>query len=68
MTSPYRFDTRSIHAGEGPDPSTGAHGVPIYQNTRSPFARSITSKPGEAGELHTICTPARETRQSAVSS
>src|SRR5215216_2505016 len=33
----YRFDTRSIHAGEGPDPSTGAHGVPIYQNTTFAF-------------------------------
>jgi methionine-gamma-lyase len=33
----FRFDTRSIHAGEGPDPSTGAHGVPIYQNTTYAF-------------------------------
>lgn len=27
------FTTRSIHAGEEPDPATGAHGVPIYQNS-----------------------------------
>lgn len=27
------FHTRSIHAGESPDPATGAHGTPIYQNT-----------------------------------
>lgn len=27
------FTTRAIHAGEEPDPLTGAHGVPIYQNT-----------------------------------
>jgi cystathionine beta-lyase/cystathionine gamma-synthase len=33
----YQFDTRSIHAGEAPDPSTGAHGVPIYQNTTFAF-------------------------------
>jgi methionine-gamma-lyase len=26
------FNTRSIHAGEGPDPATGAHGTPIYQS------------------------------------
>jgi cystathionine beta-lyase/cystathionine gamma-synthase len=26
------FTTRAIHAGEEPDPNTGAHGVPIYQN------------------------------------
>jgi methionine-gamma-lyase len=27
------FTTRTVHAGEGPDPATGAHGTPIYQNT-----------------------------------
>jgi cystathionine beta-lyase/cystathionine gamma-synthase len=27
------FTTRAIHAGEEPDPATGAHGVPIYQNS-----------------------------------
>ncbi len=27
------FTTRAIHAGEESDPATGAHGVPIYQNT-----------------------------------
>ena len=27
------FTTRAIHAGEEPDPLTGALGVPIYQNT-----------------------------------
>jgi methionine-gamma-lyase len=35
---PYRgLSTRSIHAGEAPDPSTGAHGVPIYQNATFAF-------------------------------
>lgn len=35
MTIPRNlgFTTRAIHAGEEPDPLTGAHGVPIYQNT-----------------------------------
>lgn len=37
MTSDYGFGTRSIHAGEAPDPSTGAHGVPIYQNATYGF-------------------------------
>ena len=27
------FNTRAIHTGESPDPATGAHGTPIYQNT-----------------------------------
>ena len=33
----YAFETRLIHAGEGPDPSTGAHGVPLYQNSTFAF-------------------------------
>jgi cystathionine beta-lyase/cystathionine gamma-synthase len=37
MTPDYGFGTRSIHAGEAPDPSTGAHGVPIYQNATFAF-------------------------------
>ncbi|MFM9107922.1 MAG: trans-sulfuration enzyme family protein [Chloroflexota bacterium] len=30
---PEGFATKSVHAGEAPDPLTGAHGVPIYQAT-----------------------------------
>ena len=37
MTARRGFATRSIHAGEAPDPSTGAHGVPIYQNATFAF-------------------------------
>lgn len=37
MTTSHGFGTRSIHAGEAPDPSTGAHGVPIYQNATFAF-------------------------------
>jgi cystathionine beta-lyase/cystathionine gamma-synthase len=37
MTRDYGFGTRSIHAGETPDPSTGAHGVPLYQNATYGF-------------------------------
>lgn len=37
MTTHRGFDTRSIHAGEAPDPSTGAHGVPLYQNSTYAF-------------------------------
>lgn len=29
---PLGFQTRSIHAGEHPDPATGAHASPIYQS------------------------------------
>ncbi len=37
MTPRHGFGTRSVHAGEAPDPTTGAHGVPIYQNTTYAF-------------------------------
>ena len=37
MPARHGFGTRSIHAGEAPDPSTGAHGVPIYQNNTYAF-------------------------------
>jgi methionine-gamma-lyase len=36
-TSIQAFDTRCIHAGEAPDPTTGAHGVPLYQNVTYAF-------------------------------
>lgn len=31
------LQTRCIHAGEAPDPTTGAHGVPLYQNVTYAF-------------------------------
>jgi methionine-gamma-lyase len=33
----HSFETRCVHAGEAPDPTTGAHGVPIYQNVTYAF-------------------------------
>jgi methionine-gamma-lyase len=50
MSNQYRFDTRSIHAGEAPDPSTGAHGVPIYQNTTFAFRSFDQVKAWGAGQ------------------
>jgi O-acetylhomoserine (thiol)-lyase len=39
MTEPKspRFDTLSLHAGQRPDPATGARAVPIYQTTSYVF-------------------------------
>lgn len=37
MTESHAFDTRCIHAGEAPEPTTGAHGVPLYQNVTFAF-------------------------------
>ena len=33
----FGFDTRAIHAGQRPDPYTGARAVPIYQTTSYVF-------------------------------
>src|SRR5688572_28305159 len=36
----FGFNTRSLHAGYQPDPSTGARAVPIYQSTSFVFKDS----------------------------
>ena len=36
----YGFRTRAVHAGAGPDPTTGARAVPIYQTTAFVFEDS----------------------------
>src|ERR1051325_8314567 len=33
----FGFDTRSVHAGQRPDPNTGARAVPIFQTTSYVF-------------------------------
>jgi O-acetylhomoserine (thiol)-lyase len=33
----YGFDTRQVHAGQRPDPNTGARAMPIYQTTSYVF-------------------------------
>ncbi|HRK18948.1 MAG TPA: O-acetylhomoserine aminocarboxypropyltransferase [Hyphomicrobiaceae bacterium] len=37
MSKRPRFDTLSLHAGQRPDPTTGARAVPIYQTTSFVF-------------------------------
>src|SRR5260370_14943964 len=36
----FGFDTRSVHAGQRPDPYTGARAVPIFQTTSYVFEDS----------------------------
>src|SRR5213080_2087600 len=36
----FGFDTLSVHAGQRPDPTTGARAVPIYQTTSYVFEDS----------------------------
>ncbi|MBU4336730.1 MAG: PLP-dependent transferase, partial [Actinobacteria bacterium] len=33
----WSFETRQIHAGQVPDPTTGARSLPIYQTTSFVF-------------------------------
>src|SRR6187549_2232211 len=35
--SGWSFETRQIHAGQAPDPTTGARALPIYQTTSYVF-------------------------------
>ena len=37
MTKGWSFETRQIHAGQAPDPTTGARALPIYQTTSYVF-------------------------------
>jgi O-acetylhomoserine (thiol)-lyase len=37
MTDGWSFETRQIHAGQAPDPTTGARALPIYQTTSFAF-------------------------------
>lgn len=52
MPHPYGIGTRSIHAGEAPDPSTGAHGVPIYQNATFAFRSYESLESWRQGSPH----------------
>jgi methionine-gamma-lyase len=44
------FGTRCIHAGEGPDPTTGAHGIPLYQNVTFAFETNSQVEAMRSGE------------------
>ena len=37
VTNEHRFETRSLHAGQEPDPETGARAPPLYQTTSFVF-------------------------------
>jgi O-acetylhomoserine (thiol)-lyase len=37
MTQPWSFETIQVHAGQQPDPTTGARALPLYQTTAYQF-------------------------------
>jgi len=47
----WGFGTRAVHAGEGPDPMTGAVGVPVYQNSMFAFRSAEQIAAFQAGEV-----------------
>jgi O-acetylhomoserine (thiol)-lyase len=57
ITRKFGFNTRQLHAGQSPDPTTGARAVPIYQTTSYAFrdtehaARLFALE--EAGNIYT---------------
>ena len=58
----FGFNTRSLHAGQRPDPATGARAVPIYQTTSYVFedsrhAAELFALQRFRGHLHTHHEP-----------
>jgi len=43
MSNDWSFETRQIHAGQTPDPTTGARALPIYQTTSFVFPDAETA-------------------------
>ena len=56
----YKFETLQIHAGQEPDPATGARAVPIYQTTAFVYPDSKTAAARfsltEGGNIYTRLT------------
>ncbi len=71
MTSNWNFETRAIHAGQSPDPSTGSRAVPIYQTSSYVFhdtehAANLFSLK-EAGNIYTrIMNPTTDVFESRI--
>src|SRR6267142_1579694 len=47
----FGFDTRQVHAGQRPDPNTGARAVPIYQTTSYVFEDRMANLEGGCGAV-----------------
>jgi O-acetylhomoserine (thiol)-lyase len=70
-TSSWGFETRQIHSGQEPDPTTGARAVPIYQTTSYQFRDSAHAANlfglAEVGNIYTrIMNPTQAVVESRV--
>ena len=73
MSEQWGFETRQIHAGQSPDPATGARAVPIYQTTSFQFRDSEHAANlfalGEMGNIYTrIMNPTQGVLEARLSS
>ncbi len=73
MSAEWGFDTRQIHAGQEPDPTTGARAVPIYQTTSYQFRDSQHAANlfalAEIGNIYTrIMNPTQAVLEARISS
>jgi len=68
---PYHFDTLQLHAGQAPDPATGARAVPIYQTTSFVFkdfaqAKAISSVESFGFDYTRITNPTNEVLENRI--
>ena len=73
MSQAQGFETRQIHAGAVPDPTTGARAVPIYQTTSYVFRDTEHAAAlfalGEPGNIYTrIMNPTQQVLEERVAS
>jgi O-acetylhomoserine (thiol)-lyase len=69
----WSFETRQIHAGQQPDPTTGARALPIYATTAYPFRDTAHAANlfglAEAGNIYTrIMNPTQDVIEQRVAS
>jgi cystathionine gamma-synthase len=62
--SQWGFETRAIHAGQDPDPTTGAVVVPVYQT--STFAQDGVGRPRDGWEYSRSGNPTRAALETAL--
>jgi O-acetylhomoserine (thiol)-lyase len=73
MSSNWGFETRQIHAGAAPDPTTGARATPIYQTTSYAFRDSDHAAAlfglAESGNIYTrIMNPTQDVLEQRIAS
>jgi cystathionine beta-lyase/cystathionine gamma-synthase len=64
MTDSHRFATRAIHAGQKPDPTTGAIMPPVYQT--STYVQPALGEPKLGYEYARVTNPTRDALQANV--